>query len=77
MSLYSLYEERSGDSIQIFTEALQDIGKFGRLYRPSYVFNSPYMIPSFKRVKNIKLVPTLEIMDHDIDERTNVDINPL
>ena len=35
------------------------------------------MIPPFKRVKNIRHVPTLQIMDRDIDERTNVDINPL
>ena len=77
MSLYSLYGEVSGDSVQILTEAPPCISKFGRPYRPSYVFDSPYMIPPFKKVRNIRPAPTLQIMDRDIDERTNVDINPL
>ena len=35
------------------------------------------MYPSFKRVRKIKHVFTLEIMERDIDERTSVDINSL
>ena len=35
------------------------------------------LIPSLKRVRNIKPPPTLEIMDREIDERMSVDINPL
>ena len=35
------------------------------------------MIPPFKRVRNTKHVPTLQIMDRDINKRSNADINPL
>lgn len=68
-------QDLSGDSIQIFMEVLLGISKFRCPYECSYIFNSPYMISSFKRVKNVKRVPMLKIMNHDIDKRTSVDIN--
>lgn len=75
--LHSFYGDLSGDSVQIFTKAPPGISKFECPYQPSYIFNSPYMYPSFKRVRKIKHVFTLEIMERDIDERTSVDINSL
>ena len=30
----------------------------------------------FKSVRNVRPPPTLEITDHEIDEKTSVDINP-
>ena len=77
MSLYSLYGDISGDSVQIFTEAPPSVSKFGRLYRPSYIFGSPYFIPPFKRVRNVRPLPALNIMDYEIDERSSVDMNLL
>lgn len=77
MSLYSLYGEIIGDNVQIFMEAPPGVSKFGRPYRPSYVFSSPYLIPHFKRVKIVKPLRTLKIADCEIDERMSVDINPL
>lgn len=44
---------------------------------PSYVLNNPYMISYFKKVRNIKPLPTLEIIDREIGERTSVNVNPL
>lgn len=52
----------------IFTEALSGICKFRQPYKPLYIFNSSYLILPFKRTKNIKPLPTLEIMDHEINE---------
>ena len=46
-SLYSFYGDVSRKSVQVFAEVPPGISKFGRAYRPSYVFNSPYMIPLF------------------------------
>ncbi|KAK9175144.1 hypothetical protein WN944_027150 [Citrus x changshan-huyou] len=40
MSLYSVYGDISGDSVQIFTEAPPGVSKFGRPYRSSYIFGS-------------------------------------
>lgn len=77
MSLYSLYGDIIGDNVQIFIEAPPGIRKFGRLYRPSYVFSRPYLIPPFKRVRNVKPLHTLKIADCEIDERMSVDINLL
>ncbi|KAL9457857.1 hypothetical protein AB3S75_006826 [Citrus x aurantiifolia] len=77
MSLYSLYGDISGDSVQIFKEAPPGVSKFGRLYRPSYIFGSPYFIPPFKRVRNVRPLPALNITDYEIDERSSVDMNPL
>lgn len=34
------------------------------------------MIPPFKRVRKIKSIIILELMDRNIDERMSVDINP-
>ena len=77
MSLYNLYGDINGDSVQIFTEAPPDISKFGRPYRPSYIYASPYLIPPFKRVRNVRPLPALNITDYEIDERSSVDMNPL
>ena len=77
MSLYSLYGDISGDNVQIFTEAPPGISKFGRPYRPSYIFGSPYFIPPFKRVRNVRPLPALNITDYEVDERSSVDMNPL
>ena len=77
MSLYNLYGDISDDSVQIFTEAPPGVSKFGRPYRPSYIFGSPYFIPPFKRVRNVRSLPGLNITDYEIDERSSVDMNPL
>ena len=77
MSLYNLYGDINGDSVQIFTEAPPDISKFGRPYKPSYIFGSPYIILPDKRVKNIRPLPALKITDYKVDERSSVDMNPL
>ncbi|GAY62209.1 hypothetical protein CUMW_215950 [Citrus unshiu] len=47
------YGDVSGESVLVFTEVPPGISKFGRAYRPSYVLNSLYMIPPFKREKNV------------------------
>ncbi|KAL9431391.1 hypothetical protein AB3S75_026552 [Citrus x aurantiifolia] len=65
------------DSVQIFTEAPPGVSKFRRPYRPSYIFGSPYFIPPFKRVRNVRPLPALNITDYEIDERSSVDMNPL
>ncbi|GAY61393.1 hypothetical protein CUMW_209640 [Citrus unshiu] len=77
MSLYSLYGDICDDSVQILTEAPPGVSKFGRPYRPSYIFGSPYFIPPFKRVRNVRPLPALNITDYEIDERSSVDMNPL
>lgn len=59
MSLYSFYGDVSGESVHILREAPLDISMFGRPYRRSYIFNSLYLIPSFKRGRNINPLPTL------------------
>lgn len=41
------------------------------------MFNNPYMIPFFKRVRNVKSLPILEIIDYEINKRMSVDINSL
>ena len=76
-SLYSFYGDISGETVHVFTEAPSGISKSGRAYRSSYVFNSPYMIPPFRREKNIRALPPPQIMDHAIDMSMSVDINPL
>ena len=76
-SLYSFYGDVSGESVQVFTEVPPGISKFGRAYRPLYVFYSLYMIPPFRRGKNIQPLPPPQIMDHTIDMSTSVDINLL
>lgn len=76
-SLYSFYRDVTGESVHVFTEVPLGISKFGRAYRPSYVFNSPYMIPPFRRGKDVRPLPPPQIMDHAIDISTSVDINPL
>ena len=76
-SLYSFYGDVSGASVQVFTEAPPGISKFSRPYRPSYVFDSPYMIPPFRRGKNVQRLPQPQIMAHAIDMSTSLDINPL
>ena len=63
--------------MQVFTEAPPGISKFGRVYRPSYVFYSPYMIPPFNRGKNVQHLPLSQIIAHAIDMSTSVDINLL
>ena len=77
MSLYSFYGDISSDNVQIFMEALPNVSKFGRPYRPSYIFGSPYFIPPFKRVRNARPIPALNITDYEVDERSSVDMNPL
>ncbi|GAY68200.1 hypothetical protein CUMW_262300 [Citrus unshiu] len=77
MSLYSLYGDISGDNVQIFTKAPPGVSKFGHPYRPSYIFGSPYFVPHFKRVRNVRPLPVLNITDYEIDERSSVDMNPL
>ena len=56
-SLYSFYGDVSGESVQVFTEVLLGVSKFGRAYIPSYVYNSPYMIPPLRRGKNVRPIP--------------------
>ncbi|KAL9418578.1 hypothetical protein AB3S75_036518 [Citrus x aurantiifolia] len=77
ISLYSLYGDISDDSVQIFTEVSLGVSKFGRPYRSSYIFGSPYFIPHFKRVRNVRPLPALNITNYEIDERSNVDMNLL
>ncbi|XP_052298559.1 uncharacterized protein LOC127902723 [Citrus sinensis] len=77
MSLYNLYGDISSDNVQIFTEAPPRVSKFGHSYRPSYIFGSPYFIPPFKRVRNVRPLSALKITDYEIDERSSVDMNPL
>ena len=77
MSLYSLYRDISGDSVHIFMEAPPVVSKVKRPYRPSYIFGSPYFIPSFNKIRNVRPLPTLNIMDYEIDERLSVDMNLL
>ena len=76
-SLYSFYGNVSGESVQVFIEVPPGISKFGRVYKLSYVFNSPYIIPQFKWGKSVRSLPSPQIIDHAIDMSTNVDINPL
>ncbi|XP_052296308.1 uncharacterized protein LOC102609498 isoform X4 [Citrus sinensis] len=77
MSLYNLHGDICDNGVQIFTEAPPGVSKFGRPYRPSYIFGSPYFIPPFKRVRNVRALPALNITDYEIDERSSVDMNPL
>ncbi|GAY65255.1 hypothetical protein CUMW_239760 [Citrus unshiu] len=76
-SLYSFFGDVSGESVQVFTEVPPGVSKFGRVYIPSYVYNSLYMIPPLRRGKNARPIPRPQIMDHEIDMNTSVDINPL
>lgn len=73
MSLYDFYENVNKESLQILTEAPPSISKFESPYRSLYVSNSPYLILSFKQVRNVKPLRTLQIMDHEINERTSID----
>ncbi|GAY63517.1 hypothetical protein CUMW_226240 [Citrus unshiu] len=50
---------------------------FGRAYIPSYVYNSPYIIPPVRRGQNVRPLPRPQIMEHAIDMSTSVDVNPL
>ena len=61
----------------MFTEVPLGIGKFGRAYIPSYVYNSPYMIPQIRREQNVRPLPRPQIMEHATDISTSVDINSL
>ena len=76
-SLYSFYGDVSGESVQVFTEVPPGVSKFGRAYIPSYVYNSPYMIPPVRRGQNVRRLPRPQIMEHAIDMSTSVDVNPL
>ncbi|GAY45415.1 hypothetical protein CUMW_089340 [Citrus unshiu] len=76
-SLYSFYGNVSGESVQVFTEAPPGVSKFGRAYIPSYVYNSPYMIPPVRRGQNVRPLSRPQIMEHAIDMSTSVDVNPL
>ncbi|GAY59834.1 hypothetical protein CUMW_197500 [Citrus unshiu] len=76
-SLYSFYGNVSGESVQVFTEVPPGVSKFGRAYIPSYVYNSPYMIPPVRRGQNVRPLPRPQIMEHAIDMSTSVDVNPL
>ncbi|GAY65417.1 hypothetical protein CUMW_240980 [Citrus unshiu] len=76
-SLYSFYGDVSGESVQVFSEVPSGISKFGLAYIPSYVYNSPYMIPPLRRGKNARPIPRPQIMDHTQDMNKSVDINPL
>ena len=76
-SLYSFYGDVSGESVQVFTEVPPGVSKFGRAYIPSYVYNSPYMIPPVRRRHNVRPLPRPQILEHAIDMSTTVDINPL
>ena len=76
-SLYNFYGNVSEESVQVFTEAPPGISKFGQKYRLSYVFYSSYMIPPFRRGKNVRRLPPPQIMAHAIDMSTTLDINPL
>ncbi|GAY58953.1 hypothetical protein CUMW_190820 [Citrus unshiu] len=75
--LYSFYVDVSGRSVQVFPEVPPGVSKFGRAYIPSYVYNSPYMIPPVKRGQNARPLPRPQIMEHAIDMSTSVDVNPL
>lgn len=63
--------------MQILTEVPLGISKFGCSYRLSYVFNSLYLIPPFKRGRNVNHIHALQLMDREIDKRMSVDINLL
>ncbi|GAY50491.1 hypothetical protein CUMW_127110 [Citrus unshiu] len=76
-SLYSFYGDVSGESVQVFTEVPPGVSKFGCAYIPSYVYNSPYMIPPVRRGQNVRPLPRPQIMEHAIDMSTSVDVNPL
>ncbi|GAY62596.1 hypothetical protein CUMW_219090 [Citrus unshiu] len=66
-----------GVHTDVFPEVPPGVSKFGRAYIPSYVYNSPYMIPPLRRGKNARPIPRPQIMDHAQDMNTSVDINPL
>ncbi|GAY66890.1 hypothetical protein CUMW_252420 [Citrus unshiu] len=76
-SLYSFYRDDSGESVQVFTEVPPGVSKFGHTYIPSYVYNSPYMIPPVRRGQNVRPLPRPQIMEHAINMSTSVDVNPL
>ncbi|GAY63399.1 hypothetical protein CUMW_225250 [Citrus unshiu] len=61
----------------VFTEVPPGISKFDCAYIPSYVYNSPYMIPPVRREQNVRPLPRSQIMEHAIDMSTSVDVNPL
>ena len=61
----------------MFTKVPPGVSKFGRAYIPSYVYNSPYMIPPLRRGKNARPIPRPQIMNHAIYMNPSVDINPL
>ncbi|GAY68783.1 hypothetical protein CUMW_266870 [Citrus unshiu] len=75
--LYSFYGDVSGESVQVFTEVPPGVSKFGRAYIPSYVYNSPYMIPPVRRGQNVRPLPRPQIMGHAIDMSTSVDDSSL
>ncbi|GAY65954.1 hypothetical protein CUMW_245020 [Citrus unshiu] len=74
--ILSFYGDVSGESVQVFSEVPPGVSKFGCAYIPSYVYNSPYMIPPLRRGKNARPIPRPQIMDHAQDMNTSVDINP-
>jgi len=76
-SLYSFYGDVSGETVQVFTEVPPGVSKFGRAYIPSYVYNSPYMIPPVRQRQNVRPLARPQIMEHAIDMSTTVDVNPL
>ncbi|GAY54087.1 hypothetical protein CUMW_153960 [Citrus unshiu] len=76
-SLYSFYGDVSGESVHIFYEVPPGVSKFGRAYIPSYVYNSPYMIPPVRRRQNVWPLRRPQILEHAIDMSTTVDINSL
>ncbi|GAY51322.1 hypothetical protein CUMW_133330 [Citrus unshiu] len=51
------YGDVSGESVQVFTEVPSGVSMFGHAYIPSYVYNSPYMIPPLRRRKNVQPIP--------------------
>ena len=61
----------------MFSEVPLIVSKFGRAYIPSYVYNSPYMIPPVRRRQNVRPLARPQILEHAIDMNTTVDINPL
>ncbi|KAL9414817.1 hypothetical protein AB3S75_043139 [Citrus x aurantiifolia] len=56
-SLYSFYGDVSGESMHVFFEVPPGVSKFSRAYIPSYVYNSPYIIPPLRRGKNARPIP--------------------
>lgn len=62
--------------MQVLKEATLSISKFGREVRKLYILKIPCS-QTYKQVRNIKRLPTIEPIDVKIDGRMSVNVNPL